>query len=291
MKNFIWGLTAGLCLMACRSESEKIAEEDPKELAEVEQIAFDLEEAFNTYQPYEIKSIFDPSLFAWRLGNDFKNLTPTDRQLGYSVFDSRFDALIDESMMILREGNMEATLFDIHQKDQVYRLNYAFNNRENNKVYDHLTVYLDKNRDQEWKIVNIYNVFYGFSYGQMMKEYVDRYVISGSRGRMRELENSSIIRDRSLRMALDSSAEQAYELIKTLPNHHQKQSIFAFSRLRIAALVSDSLLVEELDWMRQVTPNEQSRIAYDCRSLALSGADEDRQKECQNRLEELLRSL
>lgn len=281
-------LMISVCLTSC-NDIEKKSEVDT-ELFAVEDLAKVIENGFNTYQTDSIKSNFSPVLFSWRLGADFKaRNTAAQRQGLYSAFNSIYKRSIDSYVEGIELLDLEVLLFDIHKKENVYRLNYYVTNQDD-RVVNYLIFYVDKDRNGDYQVVNFYNVSSGFTYSDTIKEFIESSDYGNNPSGMMALEIAANKRDVAIYNSSIGKHKEAYEKMKTIDYKYLNSSGFAQYKMIFASQVSDSLYKEELEWMSAITHNEVSKKYYECISLNLDVENEKVAEECVVEFEELLKT-
>lgn len=260
------------------------------DLFAVEDFAASIQNSFNTYEPYSIKNIFSPVLFSWRLGSDFKqNYTAQERQGYYSAFNMLYKQSIDSYVDAAELLNLKVYLFDVHQKDNVYRLNYYVTD-VNDNVLNYLVFYVDKDRNREFKIVNFYNVISGFTYSDIVAEYMDGGTFGSDRSARRGMEIAANKRDVALYDSSLGDHQKAYSKMKEIDYKYLNSSGFAQYKMIFASQISVRLYKEELKWMAAISKNGVSKKYYECISLNLEIEDNTDAKKCIAEFEELLKA-
>lgn len=273
-------------LTSCNDNDRK--PEVDTELFAVEDLAKVIENGFNTYQTDSIKSNFSPVLFSWRLGNDFKKRnTAAQRQGLYSAFNSIYKKTIDSYAEGFELMDLEILLFDIHKKDNVYRLNYYVTDQDES-VVNYLIFYVDKDRNGDYQVVNFYNVSTGFTYSDTIKEFIESSDYGNNPSDMMALEIAANKRAVAIYESSIGKHKEAYEKMKTIDYKYLNSSGFAHFKMIFASRVSASLYKEELEWMSAITHNEVSKKYYECISLSLDSENEAASEECVMDFEELL---
>ncbi|AGC75384.1 hypothetical protein [Nonlabens dokdonensis] len=273
-------------LTSCNDNDKK--PEVDTELFAVEDLAKVIENGFNTYRSDSIKSNFSPVLFSWRLGSDFKTKnTAAERQGFYSAFNMLYKQSIDSYVESVELLDLEVLLFDIHKKDNVYRLNYYVTDQDE-RVVNYLIFYVDKDRNGDYQVVNFYNVSSGFTYSDMIGEYIDGNNYGSNRSEMIALEKAANKRDVAIYNSSIGKHKEAYEKMKTIDYKYLNSSGFAQYKMIFASKISVSLYKEELEWMSAITHNEVSKKYYECISLTLDIENEAASEKCVMEFEELL---
>ncbi len=274
--------------VACNG-SDKVAEVDTELLA-VEDLGKVIENGFNTYKSDSIKSNFSPVLFSWRLGSDFKTKnTAAERQGLYNAFNMLYKQSIDSYVESVELLDLEVLLFDIHKKDNVYRLNY-FVTDQDDRVVNYLIFYVDKDRNGDYQVVNFYNVSSGFTYSDTISEFIETSDYGNSRSEMIALEKAANKRDVALYNSSIGKHDEAYQQIKTIDYKYLNSSGFAQYKMIFASRLSVDLYKEELKWMSAITHNEVSKKYYECISLTLDPENEAISQQCISEFENLLKS-
>jgi hypothetical protein len=178
------------------------------------------------------------------------------------------------------------TLFDIHKKDGVYRLNYLIHKNGFTESINYLVFYIQKDREEQMRVVNIYNVFNGFSLSQAIAEYMN--ITENDRRALTRLQTAANYRYQAYDQSSTGNYQEAYDILKNIPTEFLNTSSFASLKVSYASHISDSLFVEELKWIRALTSNEPSKKLYDCSLDYLENKNEEDSFECMEELNEIL---
>ncbi|MGB5980590.1 MAG: hypothetical protein WBG46_00465 [Nonlabens sp.] len=237
--------------------------DDEKELSEVVEIAQTIEKDFNNYYSKNILNLFSPTRLAMRLGREFYDIPRMERQFIYSFLRDQFETSTYNFMENLDQKNQVLSLFDVHKEGEVYRANYEIYDKDQEGVRDFVVIYIEKNNKGQWKIVNQYSLENGFSLGQIFKD-VFKYVQDQSTSsQMLQYESQEIIQGAN-QLFVEGAYEKAFDSLKTASPKMLNRPGVAILGVRFASKVSDELYMNELHNMKNITPNDQSKIFYDC---------------------------
>lgn len=279
---YVYLLFIGFFLLTSCVNQEALA------LKQVERLALNIETQMNTNKAYELNEMFSPTRFAMRLGNDFYDLSSIDRQYGYAAFRKFYESIINSYLDAIDEEGLQLSLFDIHEIDGVYRINFLLSDENEEERINFLVFYAAFDKDDELKVVNLYNVFQGFSLSQIGK---------GILNDMNNKTTSFAMRSQRAEEAMDTAIEIAetgdfafaYETLNRAPKSFLEKPYAASLKVQFAESISDSLYRKELQWMKTISPNEQSQMLYDCAILKIDQQPEQDQRECMDALVTLLK--
>lgn len=283
MKNLFCLLVILIFAVSCK-KIEQV--EDGIDLYEVKELALTIEYSFKKASSNSIRNLFSPALFAYRLGADFKKRPSFERQELYGIFNMLYKQNIDSYIREFGKDNLNLTLFDIHKKDGVYRLNYFIHKNDDSESINYLVFYVQKDREKQMRIVNIYNVFKGFSLSQTIAEYRD--INENDRRALTRMQKAANYRYQADDQASRGNYREAYDISKNIPTEFLNTSSFAYLKVSYASHISDSLFVEELKWIRALTSNDPSKKLYDCSIDYLESQNDEDSLECMEELNEIL---
>lgn len=258
------------------------------ELFEAEDLAWTIENSFNTYSSDTLRNLFSPALFARRLGDDFKQRPKMERQYLYNVFNNLYKQNIDNYVEESKIAAQELSLFDVHKNNEVYRLNYLVSAKETEDLINYMVFYVRKDRVGDMKIVNMYSVQKGFSLAQTIKEFLD---MAESDSRLDvTAEIATQYREEAFYAFSQGNHQKAYDIMSQIDTKFLQTSNFAYYKVMFSSNVSDSLYRSELEWIRALTSNESSKQFYDCMIQYLDDKSDENVLDCQEKLQEILMS-
>jgi hypothetical protein len=258
------------------------------DLVEVEKMAVTIETNMNANKAYELNQMFSPTRFAMRLGDDFYDLPKMDRQYGYAAFRDFYETIIYSYLDVIDEEGLVLSLFDIHEKDGVYRINFLLGDSSDQERINFLVFYAAFDKDDELKVVNLYNVFQGFSLSQIGEGILDDMSNNTTSFAMRRQRAEESI-NRAIEIAETGDFAFAYETLNRAPKSFLEKPYAASLKVQLSESISDSLYRKELQWMKSISPNDQSQMLYDCAILKIDQQSEQDLVECTDALVALLK--
>ena len=258
--------------------------DDEKELSEVIDIAKTVEKDYNNYYSKNILNLFSPTRLAMRLGKEFYDIPKMERQYVYSFLRGEFETATYSFMEHLDQFGLEMILFDVHKEGDTYRANYQIQNTEDDMVSDFVVLYIEKDMNDRFKIVNFYSLEQGFSHGQIFKDIFKSVQDESTSNQMLQYESMNIIHG-AKQLYANGMFEKAYDYLKTLRHSMLKKPGISVLASRFASKVSQELYLEELRNMKEITPNKQSKLYYDC---VIQNIQSDENGECTSEIESAL---
>ena len=219
-----------------------------------------------------------------RLGKEFYDIPKMERQYVYSFLRGEFETATYSFMEHLDQFGLEMILFDVHKEGDTYRANYQIQNTEDDMVSDFVVLYIEKDMNDRFKIVNFYSLEQGFSHGQIFKDIFKSVQDESTSNQMLQYESMNIIHG-AKQLYANGMFEKAYDYLKTLRHSMLKKPGISVLASRFASKVSQELYLEELRNMKEITPNKQSKLYYDC---VIQNIQSDENGECTSEIESAL---
>ncbi|MGB3591020.1 MAG: hypothetical protein WBA16_04975 [Nonlabens sp.] len=265
---------------------------DMRELRRVEGIGLEIQDQFNSADVASIVATFSVARFSKRLGYSFRDLPNDFKREGYQFFHQIFADEVKGIVNALAMNDLSINFLEAHKKDGVYRLNYEISVLKNGEPYvtNFLVIYLQQDSNEEFKIVNLYNLQSGFSMGQIGKNNVNDMLTrknSESYTPQANLLRSFAIKDEAQKKLAYGDAMGAYNLIETIPKSLQDAPRLAAWRLYLASQINEKLYRDNLVRMKSISPNKQSIKFYDCQILGID-RDSTATQVCYDELYEML---
>ncbi len=282
MKSISLGIICSIFLLTSCVDQKAL------DLAQVQHMASAIETNMNANRAYELGQMFSPTRYAMRLGSDFYDLPKMERQYAYAAFRGFYENIINSYLDAIDEENLQFNLFDIHEKDGVYRLNFILQSPTEIDHSNFIVFYAAFDKDEELKVVNLYNVFQGFSLSQMGTEILNDMSNKSTSFEMRRYEAQRDI-TRAMEIAETGDFEFAHHTLDIMDRGFVKKSGVAYLKPFYASQFSDSLYRKELEWIKTISPNDQSKLFYDCAIKSLDKRPEQEMIDCTDALVALLK--
>jgi hypothetical protein len=260
---------------------------------EVEDVALNIESDLNEGNAEGLVDKFDVAYFGKRLGSKFFKLPKPIKQGGYQVFYDSYKESMYQITNLSQEIGSRFQLFDIHKQNDVYRFGFEHVIDIEDKAYvaDYLIFYLEKNKDGEWIIANFYDVMDGFSLGDIGRTLVEESINMNkdpSYKSQREFIRANELARRAYAHYAVGEYDLAYSSIVEIPRSQRKYHHYAIKQAQYSMYLGEDKQIEAMDFMKSVTPNEQSKQLYECRIMGLNGVEQQEIDDCFATVVELL---
>ena len=257
MKKYLGVFIVFLSLTSC-------LDQDVEDRKQIEQIALGIQQGMQEGRAYDIQEFFSPTRFAMRLGDSFYDLPKVERQITYKILREVYSDAVNSFMDQIEAFNYKVDLFDLHEKDGIYRLNYEITDHSSKYTYNYLVFYLEKDKKDQWRIVNYYNLLTGFSLGQIGKQQLKDITLADRTSHQMKVTKARNNVDRAIEIADTGNYSFAYEVLNYTSKSFLERGNTAYLKVLFASQISDSLYLKELKWIEKVTPNQQSKLLYQC---------------------------
>nr|WP_042289459.1 hypothetical protein [Nonlabens ulvanivorans] len=283
MKRLLF-LILPLFLWSCADEVQ-LQEMTEKERLKAEELAMTIQDAYNHDKAAILSNYFDAIEFSKRI--KIPQLRPGEKppQVLLKMIGQMFEMFNNNLFQRLAVNASKLDLLHIHKKDDVVRLTYIIENEES--FYNYLVFYISPNSQEEFEIANIYSVYDGLSLGQNVNQFASRY------GSNSMIFLNGLMEANTIYLEAESSMnkgdyKKAYQLLDSIDDKHKNVQKYAASRLRLSEYVDIDTYKKELENMQSISPNQQSKLFYQCIIDGLDNDDEERYIECFIELENML---
>jgi len=274
---------------SCKTETEN-ADDHPltqDQQQKLDMTAVSMMDALATNRPRVIMDNFDHKSFSKRLGKTFFQFNKTDQSLIMGqLINTLYQGVAVLSQQIT-EAQASIYLIDIRKKGAVNYVVLGVTDAAESKILNYVVLYLKENKQKEFVLVNFYNVYGGKSFGQIAKEFVA--IDFESERMMRKTESAQRSFNNARNLKENGKNQLAYEVMSEMNTEFKNSTQMAVYRAQLAARISDSLYIRELNTLKKITPNDQRKQMYDCEIAAMEDKNSD-QSDCMDKVIELLLS-
>jgi hypothetical protein len=275
-----------ILLFSCKSEQPASFDDD--EYMKLEDVAIDIANHYTYNEPDSIVNLFNHRKFARRLGTDFYKLAKQEQTAVIGMVLFSLENSVVNTMQQMDQNNLVLNLIHIDQQEKTSRLFYLLTDQAGERLYDYLVYYIQKNEeDNTYNIVNQYHVSRAFSLGQSIKQVIKKQARDPN-----YFKKSYTITDRlETASGFEEIGEHrmAYDMVNQIRGSYSKLPNIAVYRSTLASHISKELYLEELNNLSAITPNEQSKMFYDCMKLSMDSTIVQEEKiDCFKQLQERL---
>ncbi|KQC33258.1 hypothetical protein AAU57_07965 [Nonlabens sp. YIK11] len=273
MRSLYFILFITTAFISCKSEPE--VEPDLQLNKEQQQklhmTAVSLMDAIGANRPHVVMDQFDHKSFSKRLGKNFYQFSAQEQSLIMGTLVNTLGQSIATLTTAIANQQYVVRLLDTRQYGNVSVVTLDVVTQDQQDLVNFLVLYLKENKGGEFVLVNFYNVYDGKSFGQLAKAFLEYDF--GSERIMRHLKNSMETAESAMYYERVGEYEKAYDQMNSMSKVFRDFGQFPVYRTKLASRVNDSIYLEELDHLKELTPNEQSRKLYDCLDLDLTGTE------------------
>lgn len=284
--NFLF-LIVLIIVSSCKTESDVVVEVPltKDQQHKLDMTAVSMMDAIASNRPEVIMNNFDHKSFSKRLGQRFFQFNAQEQSYLMGILINALGENITALTSRIANQGLTVRLKDSRQEGPVSIVTLDVIDSEKTQVFSYIVLYLKENKDREFVLVNYYNVYDGKSFGQFAKEMLNTDF--ESEHTVRNLERAQNNVEMAQYLEVNGEFESAYNQMNTINDAFKNYGQFPIYRAQLAMQVNDSVYLNELENLKSITPNDQSRKFYECEMLAIMNND-DNQSECMTQFEIML---
>ncbi|BAO55904.1 hypothetical protein NMS_1895 [Nonlabens marinus S1-08] len=255
------------------------------QLQKMDMTAVSMMDALASNRPEVVIRNFDHRSFSKRLGKKFFSFKKEEQGFLMGILMNSLAEQIFTLSQTITKAGLKLQMIDARHKGKVSQVTIKVMDAEEESTITYFVLYLKENVNGDFVLVNFYDVFSGKSFSQLAQDLLAIDFENENIARLFEKQRFRILEARHLESF--GNYQEAYMQMDSVTTEFRNFGVYPVYRALLSSHLNDSLYLKELENLKQITPNHQSVLFYDCISTYVK-TDEKDQSEC---LEEFLIEL